>query len=307
MKKQLKVLAAAEGLSLAATQAQATLVNGSDQTQGSTLFLAVWNSTTSYVRDLGITMGTVLNSPGNINAATAPNAAWVSNAGANFTSSTFAQFAGDSLFTSTFGSGGLAGLSWAIFAGDGAGVATSATNPGGFVATYGAGPASPPTTSLNNFTQVNNAGTRGGSSYINALNATANNNGGCAYTSTNFSCTQGSSSLAYAGSATAFGPRVATSLPSSDSVSTVASGSASSMPFWYLRTNVGNTITPASEFQFANSSNVGMFNLDSLGDVSYTLAAAASAVPIPGALWLFGSGLLGLIGISRRKPTPTLA
>jgi hypothetical protein len=50
-----------------------------------------------------------------------------------------------------------------------------------------------------------------------------------------------------------------------------------------------------------------MFNLDSLGDVSYTLAAAASAVPIPGALWLFGSGLLGLIGISRRKPTPTLA
>jgi hypothetical protein len=79
------------------------------------------------------------------------------------------------------------------------------------------------------------------------------------------------------------------------------------MPFWYLRTNVGNTITPASEFQFANSSNVGMFNLDSLGDVSYTLAAAASAVPIPGALWLFGSGLLGLIGISRRKPTPTLA
>jgi len=28
---------------------------------------------------------------------------------------------------------------------------------------------------------------------------------------------------------------------------------------------------------------------------------AASAVPVPAAVWLFGSGLLGLIGIARRK------
>ena len=32
------------------------------------------------------------------------------------------------------------------------------------------------------------------------------------------------------------------------------------------------------------------------GDVS-----AISAVPVPGAVWLFGSGLIGLIGIARRK------
>ncbi len=30
-------------------------------------------------------------------------------------------------------------------------------------------------------------------------------------------------------------------------------------------------------------------------------AAAVSAVPIPAAVWLFGSGLLGLVGIARRK------
>ncbi|MEA3242882.1 MAG: VPLPA-CTERM sorting domain-containing protein [Pseudomonadota bacterium] len=30
-------------------------------------------------------------------------------------------------------------------------------------------------------------------------------------------------------------------------------------------------------------------------------ATASSVVPIPAAVWLFGSGLLGLVGIARRK------
>jgi hypothetical protein len=33
----------------------------------------------------------------------------------------------------------------------------------------------------------------------------------------------------------------------------------------------------------------------------YVLNVSVSAIPIPAAVWLFGSGLLGLIGISRRK------
>jgi hypothetical protein len=37
-----------------------------------------------------------------------------------------------------------------------------------------------------------------------------------------------------------------------------------------------------------------------LGDHTDT-AALTRAVPLPGAVWLFGSGLLGLIGIRRRK------
>jgi len=35
-------------------------------------------------------------------------------------------------------------------------------------------------------------------------------------------------------------------------------------------------------------------------DVAY-VGAAINAVPVPAAVWLFGSGLLGLIGIARRK------
>ena len=30
-------------------------------------------------------------------------------------------------------------------------------------------------------------------------------------------------------------------------------------------------------------------------------AAGISAVPVPAAVWLFGSGLIGLIGVARRK------
>lgn len=36
---------------------------------------------------------------------------------------------------------------------------------------------------------------------------------------------------------------------------------------------------------------------------SHTYFTSASAVPIPAAVWLFGSGLLGLVGIARRKKT----
>ena len=35
--------------------------------------------------------------------------------------------------------------------------------------------------------------------------------------------------------------------------------------------------------------------------VTWTVHGIASPVPVPAALWLFGSGLLGLVGISRRK------
>ena len=34
---------------------------------------------------------------------------------------------------------------------------------------------------------------------------------------------------------------------------------------------------------------------------SFTINAVASPVPVPAAVWLFGSGLIGLIGVARRK------
>lgn len=46
--------------------------------------------------------------------------------------------------------------------------------------------------------------------------------------------------------------------------------------------------------------DLGLFGLN-LHALSGTGVPVPSAVPVPGALWLFGSGLLGLVGMVRRK------
>jgi hypothetical protein len=46
------------------------------------------------------------------------------------------------------------------------------------------------------------------------------------------------------------------------------------------------------------SEMANVWNLDATGSLTY---AAASTVPVPAAVWLFGSGLLGLVGVARRK------
>ena len=52
-------------------------------------------------------------------------------------------------------------------------------------------------------------------------------------------------------------------------------------------------LDPAFELD-AGLSDIGTFSITVLND-------GMSAVPIPGAVWLFGSGLLGLVGMARRK------
>lgn len=48
------------------------------------------------------------------------------------------------------------------------------------------------------------------------------------------------------------------------------------------------------------TSDTGLdWNLDPNGQLS--LGSAVSAVPVPAAVWLFGSGLLGLVGVARRR------
>ena len=43
--------------------------------------------------------------------------------------------------------------------------------------------------------------------------------------------------------------------------------------------------------------NYANFDAQELTITSYT----PSAIPVPAAVWLFGSGLLGLVGVARRK------
>jgi len=61
----------------------------------------------------------------------------------------------------------------------------------------------------------------------------------------------------------------------------------------------GNTSThKLATTQYANSTGAGFWFLSTSGDLTWNVP---SAVPIPAAVWLFGSGLLGLIGIGRRR------
>ena len=56
-------------------------------------------------------------------------------------------------------------------------------------------------------------------------------------------------------------------------------------------------------FENINSLTIQNFNNNGITD-GYDLAFhAVAAVPVPAAAWLFGSGLLGLIGVARGKRT----
>lgn len=41
--------------------------------------------------------------------------------------------------------------------------------------------------------------------------------------------------------------------------------------------------------------------LDNFGNAATALVYIPSSVPIPSSVWLFGSGLIGLVGLARRK------
>jgi len=48
---------------------------------------------------------------------------------------------------------------------------------------------------------------------------------------------------------------------------------------------------------FGDQSNTGISDVD----LAFYQATIGTAVPVPAAVWLFGSGLIGLMGIARRK------
>ena len=64
-------------------------------------------------------------------------------------------------------------------------------------------------------------------------------------------------------------------------------------------------VTTSVSLTFDPSESIGLIN--GIGDIQtnpglqYSLIITPTAVPIPAAVWLFGSGLLGLVGMARRK------
>ncbi len=81
------------------------------------------------------------------------------------------------------------------------------------------------------------------------------------------------------------------------SASALGAGSLGADQFYYTL-DWSHTITSAENSLFGGS--VADWHLEGVG----TLAPAA--VPVPAAVWLFGSGLLGLVGVARRKKAKTI-
>lgn len=82
----------------------------------------------------------------------------------------------------------------------------------------------------------------------------------------------------------------------------LASLNQSANLFYFARTTyTGSTTVQSERTQYGNSAGFATITLESDGDVVYALAPAVSAVPVPAAVWLLGSGLLGLGGMVRRR------
>lgn len=71
--------------------------------------------------------------------------------------------------------------------------------------------------------------------------------------------------------------------------------------YWTSTTNASNTAR-AWNFSFADGEQSHNFKVNA-GYVWAVRVGDVTAVPIPAAVWLFGSGLLGLVSMARRKKT----
>jgi hypothetical protein len=67
--------------------------------------------------------------------------------------------------------------------------------------------------------------------------------------------------------------------------------------FWCMETSAGGCNGPDSS-EHIGVNGVAFYSVPHTGEIVF---ATATVVPVPAAAWLFGSGLIGLAGIARRK------
>lgn len=285
MKFQMKKLVVALALAASAGQAGAAMVTA--DTGNGDLFLTVWdaNNTVSYTRDLNTGILSFLPNSVSVSAA-------VGGAGYPITGTITPEagvtktFATDALFGSAFAGVNQATdpLSWNVVGGDTLITPASSYRVTGAVQIMSTSNQNTPWTM---FTSAINTMDTNLNGFMTALNST-----GCG---TANSCVDTSPGTAPFGSTGSFNVSLGTG------TWTNTAGIGNSLYAFYLTGSGGGPSTPAIETLYQNSQNTASWTLNTDGTLTYSLAPAVSAVPVPAAVWLFGSGLLGLVGIARRK------
>ena len=269
MKLKLKLVVAAMAFTVT-SQAFAGIADGS--TGNGELFFSIYDSVaqTSYVRDLGIDMNTFI---------------------ANGSTPGYSQsFTADAFLTSTYGNLSNPNLLWNVAALD----STGGTVVGGqrYLSTTNASVATIQNTSNNNLT----TGFRGVNEYVNATNTKAAD---LDFTTNHSSAATAADGLAYFGSGFKNDWQGQAKF---DSTAVVGQ----SLGFFALQASSTVGLGKISATQFKSADGNAAWTLGANGTLSYSVPAPA-AVPLPAAVWLLGSGLIGMVGVARRKSTKSVA
>jgi hypothetical protein len=216
----------------------------------------------SYTRDLGIQMSAFT---GTANITSGTDANW----------STFLGMVSD---PST--------LLWNVVAGDSVGGAALELN---YFATSNTAPTTIDNafnTQLNQFNTINN--------YIGNVN-TADGTGGNFAANASTIIENATNPTAYAGGGT-FGSKFG----GKETAFSTTALLGQDMSFFLLQNSDTTASHAIKVTQFGSVDGFGIMNLAANGTLTYSVPTP-SAVPVPAAAWLFGSGLAGMVGVARRK------
>jgi len=280
IKSKLKAAVVATALAFAGS-ANAAIDNGG--TGNGELFFSAWDSAsqTSYTRDLGVTMSQFLT-----NTGTFTNVAGGSN---NVTSLGYSLvFAVDATL-----SGWLSGLAnpnairWNVAAMDGSGADRYLTTG---PAALGALPNNQLLEQWNDNPSTHLANVNSGP-WVSGSHAPAN----------------GSSVIAAASNANGYSDAAVwrDNWAGRSTFSNAGTGLGSSTFFYALfqsgGPSGGTAFNPVSVDQYDNAAGASTWTFASDGTLTFMSPDELAPVPLPAAVWLFGSGLFGLVAISRRK------
>lgn len=269
---KIKTLAAAIAFAAAGSANAAIELSN---TGNSSLVLSVWDNVAqeSYIRDLGYNMLDFI--PSAVTPATGLSI----------------NFSADPVFSSLFGNNNAADIFWNVTAADAAGTGATLGRQIISTATLGADASS---------FSVSNTGITNAANVFTTFFNTANTQPSpdsttCATSASCYSTDAGD--LQYTGD-TSWGPSWAQLLTSLNS----AGNLGDSLGFYSFVTNTGLGFSQADKARFENASGLASFTLAADGSMSYSIAGEVpSAVPVPAAAWLLGSGLMGLVGVARRS------